>query len=307
MARKRYKKQAGGLISNFFGGFGSGQGMDLLSQVGSALQGFSSEPALSGIFSQSDQLYEGFNNSLTDAQRGQFGDSEQMKPIFDLFSLFTNGMFGGGGFQDGGVVEQQPIDRKSPIAERFGQFTTALQDGVVEAQAEQRKQVVTQQFNSQYGDKGADVTQIIPGIEGMANPSSYGKVGTGQQMQSGGVPVSPMGQYQYPGQPVIVPTPDGRITMQGVNQDVIAVQNGGATVLPANSGMHQLQPGNVLEIPLPPRKKSTHGVYSKKDDKKGISTRIPTATVKRYNERNRRQMRRNRRGNVGYPFNAKRK
>lgn len=347
MRKKRRKKQFGGLISGLFGGvngFGGGQGTEFLSQIGTALEGFNNEPALSNIFSQSDALFQGFNNQLSEEQREQMGGADQFRPLFDIFSLFSNGIFNRGGFQDGGNVDPQsmPSQRQvTEIRERFGQFADALKEEVIEEGAERNKEIATQMFNAMYSEDSSQVSQIIPGINRGNPPFKKGskvsdkisllrKEGKpqnqavaialdmkrrGKLANGGNIPVSSLGQFEFPGQPVIVPTPTGMITMDGVNQNILAVQNGGATILPANSGTHQFAPGQVLEIPIPEanRRRKAKSASSrivnsskgKKNDNKGISTRIPNTTRQRFDERNRRESRRNKRGNIGLPFGRK--
>ena len=600
---KRKKKQFGGMISNMFGGFGSGQGMEFISQIGNALQGFSNEPALQGIFSQSNTLFEGFNNALSNEQKEQIGDTDKFKSMFDIFSLFSNSLF-----QTGGQVSNVP-NNVSDVKQRFGQFTKDLEREIAEVGAEQNKQIATLQFNAKHSGneispsqiipgltrgtqafkkgsrvsnkisllrqegkpqnqavaialdmqrrgklqdggsindlfnpqqasliqsqaatlldhmrsgrfrrrlrrslpKGADVDQAvqnritavesmlntpyaviprpsIPGAEAhfvpaggtdipldqavrqpgtisftpeavtplaenlstytplhefshastlgarmlseqdfktvhqnigdfkdfaskyidenssardrvgvkkrfryLTNPTevqarvnearqmaldmgihkNFGENFTKKQIelllddtgnvkvpkgvkledgnfrafndliditggdaekirtllndiaavdiprsrtvraQNGGVPVNPLGQFAFPGQNVIVPTSDGSIDMTGVPRDILAVQNGGATVLPANSGIHQFAPGMVLEIPLPEnynrRGESKRSVNSsrKKRKKDNMGKATANKTTTRYHRRNKRQTQINKRGNVGLPFGRK--
>jgi hypothetical protein len=52
------------------------------------------------------------------------------------------------------------------------------------------------------------------------------------------------------GQPVLVPTTQGIITMDGVDTDLIGISDGGEIVyMPANSGKHRFQSKNILEVP----------------------------------------------------------
>jgi hypothetical protein len=297
------KSQFGGLISSLFGGMDGEKGSQFIGEIGNALKGFSNEPALKGFFDQSDTMLKGFKEQLSDSQLESMGGESSLKPMFDLVSLFSGGMGGTPLFADGGVVEEEPMTKgsMSKIKKRYKGFLKDMTEGIVDMAIESEKKMAIQQFNMTNTQKGVDESQIIPGIN-----RGNGGVRLGEQMQRGGVPVSSRGQYDFPGQPVIVPTPDGRITMQGVNQDILALQDGGATILPANSGMHQLNPGEVMEIPLPPKKKPSSRMKSKKkDDKKGLSTRIPTVTSRRFHNRNEKQTMLNRRGNVGYPFGNK--
>lgn len=125
----------------------------------------------------------------------------------------------------------------------------------------------------------------------------------GEYQSGGGVPVSPMGQFAFPGQPVAVPTPNGQITMDGVNTPIMAIQGNNAQILPANSGMHQFMPGMVLELPLmqkPSKKKRSRYTKSKSKKFTGKSS-MATKTVKNYNERGRRLLREAKMNNVGLP------
>jgi hypothetical protein len=163
------KKQFGGPISSLFGGFGSGQGMDFIKQLGSALQGFSNEPALRGIFNQSNTLYQGFRNQLNDDQLNQFGGEDQLKSTFDLMSLFTGNLF-----QDGGEVEDKPKMSKRKIQERFGNLTKSLKEGIAEYTAEQEREVAKEQFNAKYTSDSRSIPQIIPGMGQQPRPFKKG-------------------------------------------------------------------------------------------------------------------------------------
>ena len=68
MARRksRRKYQYGGFLSGLLGSgaFGGGNGMGLLQSLGQSLQGYNNEPALQGIFNQSNNLYENYKNQV---------------------------------------------------------------------------------------------------------------------------------------------------------------------------------------------------------------------------------------------------
>lgn len=313
---KRYKKQLGGLLSGLTGG----NGLDFLSQIGSTLGGFSNEPALKNIFSQSDTLFNGFKNQLSEGQFGQLGGEEKLKPIFDLISMFGKGH---GIFEDGGEVNEEVPKTSGRISNdvtnRLEALMQDLRGDVVEYGAEAKKEIAKDLFNFKYGDQEGDVSQIIPGMhppiathrKGSRVSNKVRKMMDAGRLQAGGVipgagiPIDPMGQYNHPGQPVMVPSPDGLITMAGVMQDLLAIdENGNKTVLPANSGVHQLNPGMITEIPIPKkRKRGSHNVNQA--EKKPLGSRLPTATSMRYHRRNRKQTQENRKGQVGYPFGRK--
>jgi hypothetical protein len=104
----------------------------------------------------------------------------------------------------------------------------------------------------------------------------------------------------------MVPTENGQITMDGVMGDILALQGNNASILPANSGIHQFAPGMVLEIPIPKRKKRRGKRKTSKVKAKPIKkSKLATKTVKRFNDRNKRTMDYNRKGNVGLPFGKK--
>lgn len=65
-----------------------------------------------------------------------------------------------------------------------------------------------------------------------------------------GIPVTSRGQWDYPGQPTIVPSPSGRITMKGVGYPVMGMDETGHTQMMMPGGEY-LFPGNfVYEHPV---------------------------------------------------------
>lgn len=71
------------------------------------------------------------------------------------------------------------------------------------------------------------------------------------QFQDGGAfPISSKGLYDYPNQPVVVPTKDGKITMKGIDYPVFGIANTGEEVLmQPNKEYHFKGATEVLEIP----------------------------------------------------------
>jgi hypothetical protein len=73
------------------------------------------------------------------------------------------------------------------------------------------------------------------------------------QMQNGGqIPVSSRGMYDYPNQPVTVPTQNGHLTMKNINHPILAVSSTGEKqiMMPGLEYFFSPQPQNILEIPL---------------------------------------------------------
>ena len=70
-----------------------------------------------------------------------------------------------------------------------------------------------------------------------------------QMMQYGGIPVSMDGLYEYPNQPVIVPTEGtGKITMRGINKEVFGVSKFGIKkMLPDKE--YEFNDDEILEFP----------------------------------------------------------
>ncbi|MCO6499026.1 MAG: hypothetical protein J5I47_01440 [Vicingus serpentipes] len=329
MARRyNKKKQFGGFLSGLTGG----DGLGFLSKIGSALSGFSEEPALKNIFSQSDTLYQGFKNQLSEGQLEKFGGEGGLKSVFDLISLFGSGQ---GIFQEGGEVGEEVAKtpgRVQGVGDRLQNLLNDLRGDVIEYGIESKKEIAKDLFNFKYGEQEIDPSQIIPGLHPEIPTHKKGskvsnkirklmKEGKPQdqavaialsmqrrrELQAGGaIPVDPMGQYNHPGKPVIVPSPDGLITMAGVMQDLLAIdQQGNSTILPANSGMHQLNPGLITEIPLPKRKSRKSSHRGNSGNKKPAESNLPKVTATRFNRRNKRTTDINKRGNVGLPFGRK--
>jgi hypothetical protein len=61
--------------------------------------------------------------------------------------------------------------------------------------------------------------------------------------------VSERGQWDYPGQPTAVPTPSGRITMEGVEDDLVGIDNLGNTQYMTPGNEYQFEGDMVYEIP----------------------------------------------------------
>lgn len=61
--------------------------------------------------------------------------------------------------------------------------------------------------------------------------------------------VSERGQWDYPGQPTAVPTPNGRITTRGVEDDLIGIDNLGNTQYMTPDNEYQFEGDMVYEIP----------------------------------------------------------
>ena len=62
--------------------------------------------------------------------------------------------------------------------------------------------------------------------------------------------VSKYGQWKYPGEDTIVPTPDGGITMQGVPYPVLGIDNQGNQQMMMPGGEYQFPGNSVYEIPM---------------------------------------------------------
>lgn len=301
---KRRKRKSNYQLGGMLGGlFGSGGGGDFLKSISGALQAFNNEPAMQGIFGQSNNLLQGFQQQAD--QAGVSIDQDKFRGMFDLASLFSTSSFGRSIFDDGGFVRKGK-GLRNEVGQRIGDIT----DAAIEFQYEQTKNTAKQQFNQQYGDKQIPPREIIPGLEKEPLPPT-----PGQKFQTGGIPTSPLGQFAYPNQPVNVPTPNGQITMDGVNHPLMAIDSTGQQrLLQPNSGMHQFAPGNVLEIPVeqPPkrrRRRKKKGMGAELKDlphikmKDTLSHRIPRATVRNFNKRNRLQMRKNKANNTqNLPF-----
>lgn len=61
--------------------------------------------------------------------------------------------------------------------------------------------------------------------------------------------ISERGQWDYPGQPTAVPTPSGRITMKGVEDDLLGIDNLGNTQYMTPGNEYQFEGDMVYEIP----------------------------------------------------------
>ena len=61
--------------------------------------------------------------------------------------------------------------------------------------------------------------------------------------------ISERGQWDYPGQPTAVPTPSGKITMEGVEDDLLGIDNLGNTQYMTPGNEYQFEGDMVYEIP----------------------------------------------------------
>lgn len=166
MPRKKKRKnyQFGGLISSILGGLEGGQTSSLLSNLGNTLSGFSNEPALSNVFSQSNSLFSNFQN--------QFGNKDNMeqiqgyKPLFDMFSLFQNGL-NNTNFQDGGEVDREQLN-----SDVKGLLDMFKRDILHQTEME-KMDIAKEKFNARYGNEQARPNQVIPGMQS-GGPASRG-------------------------------------------------------------------------------------------------------------------------------------
>ena len=65
-----------------------------------------------------------------------------------------------------------------------------------------------------------------------------------------GIPISSRGLYDYPKQEVIVPTTDGRITMKGIDYDVLGIDEFGNKKVMKPNGEYKFKGKTIREIPL---------------------------------------------------------
>ena len=72
-----------------------------------------------------------------------------------------------------------------------------------------------------------------------------------QESFAQGFIVSKRGQWDYPGQPTMIPNANGRITMQGVYDTLLGIDDQGNSMIMKPGGEYQFPGNNVFEIPLP--------------------------------------------------------
>lgn len=61
---------------------------------------------------------------------------------------------------------------------------------------------------------------------------------------------TPYGQWKYPHEPTVVPTPTGKITMQGLNYPVLGIDNLGNSQMMMPGNNYQFPGNEVLELPV---------------------------------------------------------
>lgn len=246
------KKQLGGILSGLIGN------EDFLSQVNQLMSGFKSDPALSEHFNQSNTLFNKVSNQIGEEK------SDQYRGLFDLLSILGAGF----NFEEGGTVNSGGTEfgkKEVPAPKFYKKINSAINKNDPDAKLELAKI----QFNSESAGDPRNPLGIIPGVKA-----------EGYQMQDGGeIPVDPRGQFAYPNQPVAVPSPDGLINMDGVDQNILAMDEfGNQSILPANSGLHQFMPGLVFEIPVPVKKKSRR---KSRNNKKKIEDNSKSKSIER--------------------------
>ncbi len=67
--------------------------------------------------------------------------------------------------------------------------------------------------------------------------------------QQGGIPISSEGVYEYPGQNVVVPTKDGKITMQNVNYPILGIDELGTKQMMYPNQEYKFEGKIITEIP----------------------------------------------------------
>ena len=72
-----------------------------------------------------------------------------------------------------------------------------------------------------------------------------------QESFAQGFVVSKRGQWDFPGQPTMIPNANGRITMQGVYDRLLGIDDQGNSMIMEPGGEYQFPGNNVFEIPLP--------------------------------------------------------
>jgi hypothetical protein len=72
-----------------------------------------------------------------------------------------------------------------------------------------------------------------------------------QESFAQGFIVSERGQWDFPGQPTMIPNANGRITMQGVYDTLLGIDDQGNSMIMKPGGEYQFPGNHVFEIPLP--------------------------------------------------------
>jgi hypothetical protein len=109
------------------------------------------------------------------------------------------------------------------------------------------KLALEQVLNEQEDSVMEDVlNRLIPHItkQSLLNSTGWSAV----IMKTGGV-VDPMGQWNHPGKCTMIPTTDGRITMQKVPHDVLGIDDTGHCQMMKPDEHYQYPGRNVFEIP----------------------------------------------------------
>ncbi len=100
-------------------------------------------------------------------------------------------------------------------------------------------------------DKGSFV-KLMNNFYTAAPVAGAGYIATQQpevKQEGGAIPTSSQGVYQYPGQEVLVPTKDGRITMSGVNYPIKGTDEFGNTQIMKPGGEYQFVGKTIKEEP----------------------------------------------------------
>lgn len=133
--------------------------------------------------------------------------------------------------------EKEPVEVKEEVVTEAQptfdqeQFNTLVNYNPV---AQQQEQLPQAQYQQQ------DINSLF------AQVSAFVDTPTAQE---GGIPISPNGLYEYPNQPVLVNTKQGNITMEGINYEVLGIDEYGNKKLMQPNKNYQFKGKNILEIP----------------------------------------------------------
>ena len=168
-------------------------------------------------------------------------------------------------FQDGGQVAQ----RKGVRENKDGTESThlmrreRLEDGtwVAFPSLFQNEKGDWVDLGEKYGDNWKPIYEYALKIgevynfgedeEAAINFADKGSWKNNNYKDGGKFPISSKGLYDYPNQPVVVPTKDGKITMKGIDYPVLGIANTGEEILmQPNKEYHFKGATEVLEIPV---------------------------------------------------------
>lgn len=142
-----------------------------------------------------------------------------------------------------------------PQAQQEEEETEELEPEIQEAQQKVKEYSFLKDIEELYQLPPQQQVQLTPQETAMPTIDVLGTYEQASQiidnpvMQQGGIPTSPNGLYDFPNQPVLVNTKNGKITMKNIDYEVLGIDEFGNKQLMQPNKEYQFKGKNILEIP----------------------------------------------------------